>query len=471
MRSFRPLPVKAVLSVILIVALVFGFSLSGCASTPDPTPTPTKTPTPTLPPLVTATPVVPSVAQSQPTTTPTVPPTPTEKPPDPTATQTPTTIPTASPTPVEPATETPAPEETPTTSPANTGSTNETDAKDTPNTPVPSPTPATAASGATDINPLTGLPVAAYKLSRRPLGIKMPNFPPEARPQSGLSRADVVVEHEAEASLTRFTAIFWGNDVNPEVGPVRSVRLVDGELMSIFHSTLVTSGGHPAVKIRATQNKSWATGYKRIICPEEPFLGDGGTMRRVPKAGRRYELTLYSDTASLWNLSANRGINQRPDFQGMWTFDESPPEGGGQATHLKIVYKPEWAIAEYRYDAGSKTYKRFDVGQPTTDALTGQQIAPSNVVVLYANHANSDIAADTHDPNNIYYSVIIQIWGEGAGKLMRDGKVYDIKWVREDAQGAGDRLILLDGSGHKIPLRPGATWIQLVRLNGDVQID
>jgi hypothetical protein len=303
------------------------------------------------------------------------------------------------------------------------------------------------------------------------LGIKVPNFPPEARPQSGLSLADVVVEHEAEASLTRFTAIFWGNDVNPEVGPVRSVRLVDGELMSIFHATLVTSGGHPAVKIRATQGKSWATGYKRIICPEEPFLGDGGTMQRIPKPGRRYELTLYSNTSSLWNLSTNRGINQRPDFHGMWTFDASPPGGGRQATHLRIVYKPEWSITEYRYDAGSRTYKRFDLGQPTMDALTGRQIAPSNVVVLYANHVNSDIAADTHDPNNIYYSVIIQVWGEGTGKLMRDGQVYDIRWVREDAQGAGDRLILLDGSGSKIPLRPGATWIQLVRLNGDVQIN
>jgi hypothetical protein len=326
-------------------------------------------------------------------------------------------------------------------------------------------------AGASEINPLTGLMVPAWKLNRRPLGIKVPNFPAEARPQSGLSRADVVIEHEAEAHLTRFTAIFMGGDVNSALGPVRSIRLIDGELMSIFKATLVTSGGHPAVKIRATEGKAWAAGYQRIICPEPPFLGDGGTMRRIPKAGRRYELTLYSDTASLWNLSAQRGINGRQDFHGMWVFDESVPPGGTGATHLKIVYKPTHSEAEYRYDAGSKTYRRFDVGRPAIDELTGQQIAPSNVLVLYANHTNSDIAADTHDPNNIWYSVIIQLWGSGPGKLLRDGQLYDIQWVRENPQQANDRLIILDSEGKQIPLRPGPTWIQLVRLDASVQID
>jgi hypothetical protein len=313
--------------------------------------------------------------------------------------------------------------------------------------------------------------VAAWRLNRRPLGVKIPNYPFDARPQSGLSRADVVVEHEAEAYLTRFTAIFLGNDVTPTLGPIRSVRLVDGELMSLFKATLVTSGGHPAVKIRATQGKAWAAGYLRIICPEPPFLGEGGTTRRIPREGRRYELTLYSDTGSLWNLSTQRGINTRQDFRGMWVFDESPPVGGRDATHLKIVYKAGYSEAEYRYDPGSRTYKRYDVGRPLIDELTGRQVAPPNVLVLYANHANSDIAADTHDPNHTWYSVIIQIWGQGPGVLLRDGRAYDVRWMRTDAQQDGDKLMIVDGGGNQVPLRPGPTWIQLVRLDAQVQID
>ena len=70
----------------------------------------------------------------------------------------------------------------------------------------------------------------------------------------------------------------------------------------------------------------------------------------------------------------------------------------------------------------------------------------------------------------IEYAVAIQLWGQGTGKLMRDGQVYDIQWVRENAQTANDRLVILDSNGNQIPFRPGPTWIQLVRPDGNVQI-
>jgi hypothetical protein len=350
-----------------------------------------------------------------------------------------------------------------------------------PSQPTPRPasanTPTPAAPAAVvpvardgDINPLTGLPAPAANLNRRPLGIKVPNFPFSARPQSGLSRADVVIEHEAEAYLTRFMAIFYGNDA-PVLGPIRSLRLPDAELIPIFRAVLVASGGHPAVKIRITDGKPWAAGYLRVICPEEPFLGDGGAMRRIPKPGKRYELTLYSDTGSLWNVVSQRGINHRPNFNNMWVFDPNPPPGGTPATHLKIVYKATWSESEYHYDPNVLAWRRYDVGQPLIDELTGQQLAPSNVLLLYANHADSDILADAHDPNHPYYAVLVQLWGQGSGKLFRDGRVYDIQWVRQDAQGANDRLLILDSSGNQIPFRPGTTWIQLARPGANVQIN
>jgi hypothetical protein len=175
-----------------------------------------------------------------------------------------------------------------------------------------------------------------------------------------------------------------------------------------------------AVKLRATEGKAWAEGYERIISPEEPFLGDGGALQRLPKEGRRYELTLYSDTESLWEVASERGINERQDWQDMWIFGEGPPAGGSEATSLKIVYKPTHAEVEYEYDPETRTYRRFDVGQPLIDALNGEQIAPSNVLVLWVNHVDTDIAADTHDPDNIWYSLSIQLWGTGPAKLFRD---------------------------------------------------
>jgi len=406
---------RALLGAMLLLLAVSGL-LAGCGTEPSPTPTPTKTPTP--PPVAT------------PTYSPTpVPPT-----------ATPTRMATATPT------------RTPTPTPTNT------------------PTPDPLVKMGPDVNPLTGLKVDdPEKLNRRPLLIKVPNFPPEARPQWGLSEADVVIEHEAEGYLTRFTAIYLGGDVTPRLGPVRSLRLIDAELVPIFKGALVASGGHPAVKLRLTEGRAWAEGYTRIICPEAPFYSDGGALRRIPEEGRIYELTMYTDTDSLWEVLTERGINERQDFHNMWVFSEMVPEGGEDAAEVEIVYRRTIETL-YRYDEETQAYKRFDAGQPLKDAVTDEQIAPSNVLVLYANHVDTDIAADMHDPNKTWYSVSIQLWGTGPAQLFRDGKVYEATWVREDPQTPDDRLIIVDEEGQQIPFRPGKTWIQLVRLDGNVTV-
>lgn len=408
-----------VLLVVLLVLLVSVAPLAGCGAAPTATPTPTKTPT--VPPV------------STPTSSPTPPPTATA-----TATATPTSRPTSTPT----------------------------------NTPTPTltPTPDPIVKMGPDVNPLTGQKVEdPEKLERRPLAIKVPNYPPEARPQWGLSEADVVIEHEAEGYLTRFTAIYLGGDVTPRLGPVRSLRLVDAELVPIFKAVLVASGGHPAVKIAIAEDKAWAEGYARIICPEAPFYSAGGALRRIPEAARLYELTMYTDTESLWDVVSERGINERQDFHGMWLFSEVAPKGGTDASEVEVVYRRTVEVL-YRYDEEAHLYKRFDAGIPLKDAVTDEQIAVSNVLVLYANHVDTDIAADTHDPNKTWYSVSIQLWGSGPAKLLRDGQVYEAQWIRENPQEPDDRLIVVDAEGNQIPFRPGKTWIQLVRLGGKVTV-
>ncbi|MEI6156728.1 MAG: DUF3048 domain-containing protein, partial [Atribacterota bacterium] len=58
--------------------------------------------------------------------------------------------------------------------------------------------------------------------SKRPISIIIENAP-QARPQSGLSKADIVYEIMAEGGITRFLAIF-GEENADNVGPVRSAR-------------------------------------------------------------------------------------------------------------------------------------------------------------------------------------------------------------------------------------------------------
>jgi hypothetical protein len=76
-----------------------------------------------------------------------------------------------------------------------------------------------------DVDPLTGLPGDDLRLfQRRPIVIKVTNFPRSVRPQWGLSQADQVFEYYIGDEMSRFIGIFYGKDAS-RVGPVRSARL------------------------------------------------------------------------------------------------------------------------------------------------------------------------------------------------------------------------------------------------------
>jgi hypothetical protein len=90
-------------------------------------------------------------------------------------------------------------------------------------TPTPQPTLAPSSFGPDEedfpenINPFTGLPVADPKLLREPaLLVSITHFPPEVRPQGGLSFAPWVFEYLIATGTTRFAAIFHGGTPYPE---------------------------------------------------------------------------------------------------------------------------------------------------------------------------------------------------------------------------------------------------------------
>ena len=69
-------------------------------------------------------------------------------------------------------------------------------------------------------NPLTGLiPIDEEKLDRRPMMVKISNFPRNGRPHAGLSFADIVFEYYIGEEMNRFLALYYGNDT-PQVGPI-----------------------------------------------------------------------------------------------------------------------------------------------------------------------------------------------------------------------------------------------------------
>ena len=429
-RRLRPIIAAAVLFGLIVTGLAVG----GCSSQTSATPTPTKTPEP--------------------------PETPT---PLPTFTHTPTPQPTASPTPLP--TDTPPPSPTPTAEAEMMSYNNPGETPTPTETPTPKPTsnfidPSTTA----DICPLTGLKVDDPSvLERPPLAIKVSNFPPIVRPQAGLNKADVIFEHYAEGNLTRFTAIFLSHDAE-KVGSVRSARLLDLEIPAMFRAIFAFSGASGGVK----QTFRDSDVFGQVISPDfgHPVGSPGNApFYRIPQEGKAIEHTMFTDTPALWRYAVDKlGYSGRQEIKG-WVFSEEPPPGGQPVTRISIPYAAGSIVSEHAYDAGQGAYLRSVTGEPHCEELSGEQLPFKNVIVIYAHHVETDILEDTWGDGN--YSIQIQVWGEGAVRIFRDGQMFDGKWVRPDRW---DLVRFVDGNGNPIPLKPGNTFIQMVPLGFEVAI-
>ena len=298
-----------------------------------------------------------------------------------------------------------------------------------------------------DVNPLTGLRADASTLNRRPLVVKVSNAPAAVRPQAGLSSADIVIEHTVESGLTRLSAVFYGN--SPErVGSVRSARLIDTDIVRMFDALLAYSGGSQGVR----DDIYWYIPYRRI------FL-DGATNEFVRDGDIPAPHNLFALPVDIWVSAARLGEGSRAEDISGTSFQTIAPEGAMEtANYLQVQHIS--LSAEWSYDAELKRYLRYTDGEVHGDSLNGQQLAVENVIVIYAYHELSDIIEDIWN-ENVSYGHDISLLGSGDMLLFRDGRVYEGRWsrARGDAQ-----LRYFDLQNAPLYLKPGATWIHIVKL-------
>ena len=359
----------------------------------------------------------------------------------PTATQTP--LPTASAT--KTAEPTATPEQTSTVTP----------------TPEPTEEPESMAipwpTLAPELCPLTGSAVSdPALLERRPLAIKVQNAT-ISRPQYGLPEADIVYEHLSEAGITRFTAIYLCQEVE-KVGSTRSARFIDLEIPAMYKSLMAFSGTSAGLYPKFLN----ADFYDREFCygwglHSEGFYRD----RELREQGIPIEHTLFADPIKIWEIAEEQGINEPQELREMH-FSDSVPEGGQPATHVHIPYPHREMVVDYRYEEDLGAYLRWDGNEAHIDAVSGEQISVTNVIVIYATHVDTDIYED--EPRRNHPSVQIQLWGTGPAVVFRDGQAFEGLWARPKRE---NMVVFRDSTGQTpIPLKPGNTWIQLVPLEG-----
>ncbi|MFZ6030771.1 MAG: DUF3048 domain-containing protein [Chloroflexota bacterium] len=315
-----------------------------------------------------------------------------------------------------------------------------------------------------DANPLTGLIVTdTALLERRPVSVKV-NIVPRGttRPAWGLSQADIVYDYYHNDGYARFHAIFYGTDV-PLVGPVRSGRLPDVELVRMYKSIFAYGSADQRINSRLFNSEF----SNRLVLESGesncPPTNENPLCRYDPNGYKH----LLGGTNAIRAYAVSHGSdNVRQNLNGM-LFGVAQPSSGAAGSQVITYYSIDNYL-KWEYDPASGRYLRFqdavtvsgpgnEVYEPLLDRLTDKQIAADNVVVLVVPHTYF-----APPPGDI---VEILLSGVGKAYAFRDGQAYEVTWNRPTVDSV---LYLTFADGTRYPFKPGNTWFQVVSTNSKV---
>lgn len=293
-------------------------------------------------------------------------------------------------------------------------------------TPTPSPVPTPG------VAPLRGTPLDPADTAHPALSVKIDNLAP-ARPQIGLERADLVFEELVEGGLTRYAAV-WHSEVPDEVGPVRSIRPMDPDILTPLGGIVAYSGGQPQF-VAAMQQ----TGLVNVIFGQD----DTGLFYRADDRSAPHNLVL--NAAEVVRVHADVAAPERQFDYADGPAASTAVSAGAPSTGLEIRFSAASART-WTWDAATALYQRGQDGAPDLDAA-GDPLTAGNVVVL---RVDVDRTADV--PRTI-------VTGSGEGSVSTGGSAVAVSWEKA---APADPIRLTDGAGEVVRLAPGATWIELV---------
>ncbi len=307
---------------------------------------------------------------------------------------------------------------------------------------------------------------------RRPLGVMVENHT-EARPQSGLSSADVVYEAVAEGGITRFLNVFYCQDA-PYVGPIRSARIYFlkllqgyGEYPLYAHVGGANTDG-PADALGEIEDLGWSQ-YNDLNQFSVPFPTFYRDYDRLPN--RATEHTVYSSTSKLWDFAAAKRKLTNVDEKGAkwdknfkkWAFkDDAKTEDRGTVAKIDFGFWAQFASdygVVWNYDKATNSYNRTNGGAPHLDKNTGKPLNAKNVIVVFAKES---VANDGYDHGQ---HLLYKIVGTGDALIFQDGKVIKGGWSKRTEE---DQMTFTDASGKEAPLVRGKVFVEILPTGNNV---
>lgn len=300
---------------------------------------------------------------------------------------------------------------------------------------------------------------------RRPLTVMIENHQ-EARPQSGLSKADVIYEAVAEGGITRLLAVFYCGASAEEVtiGPVRSARTYFLDFASEYgdYPLYAHVGGAnvpgPANALGQIGDYGWLAKRNDL---NQFAIGFPTFWRDYERIGHPVatEHTMYSTTDKLWEVAHKRGLDADGNLV-PWKFkDGAKLENRGGVEKIDFGF---WSgYKEYdvlwQYEKEANRYLRFNGGQPHKDLNNDSQLWASTVIIQFMKEKG---------PIDELKHLLYTTTGSGKAIIFQDGRAIQGTWSKTKRQ---ERTKFTDERGKEIEFNRGPIWIEIVPAHQNVQ--
>lgn len=263
-----------------------------------------------------------------------------------------------------------------------------------------------------------------------------------ARPQSGLSEANLIYEALAEGGITRFMVVYAGSVHLSEIGPVRSARSYYLDWAKELNAMYVHIGGSP-------QALSLIPEYK--IFDLNQFSNAPYFWRSKDRPGPH---NLYISSANIAYALRDKNAPKEGNFEA-WKFKDDLvlDSRTSEEKSIAIDFSSFNYKVEYKYDRTNNEYTRYQAGQPHTDK-EGHEIKVKNIAI-------QKMKTYLVDTERLGMDTI----GEGQALVFQDGKAIEGTWKKEERE---KRTRFYDKNGEEIKFNRGTTWVEVVPSDRDI---
>ncbi|MDE0572338.1 DUF3048 domain-containing protein [Demequina sp. B12] len=289
--------------------------------------------------------------------------------------------------------------------------------------------------------PLTGVDATEANedlLARPALSIKIENSA-AARPQQNLVNADVVFEEYVESGISRLVAVYH-SDVPETLGPIRSMRPMDKNIMGSFEGPLIFSGAQGRFI-----NQTASTG-------QEMIAQDTGGYGFYRTSNRAAPHNLYGTPEDFF--AQTDATTPPQQFEYAYPAEESNVVTGGTTASAIDIHMSQYSNPSWDFDG--EVWQRSEGGSPHVQD-DGTQLYADNVIVLRVDVEYTGRSGGSSVPETMLAG------RDGTGFAVVGDAYQEITWSKA---GQFDPYVLKNTDGEVVQLIPGKTWVELVPQSG-----